>query len=309
MTKSASPRKHHKCSAEQGYRCCVCGVQFIMEFDFQGKNSKIWFKNPAIVAIDKNLPKNWENSVAICNKCASYTGNYDLLDFYHYFIEHGYPSKKKKEYIHVASDIFDEIKNRLENKLKENGCFNERAFNRMLKNPMTHRDVILTEEEIEEEVERRFATIKKNNIQIIDNCLLTTPRSSKNCNFKHLLYDGQLRDKSKARIMMSGEQNHKCCYCGDEMILVHCDNDRFATFEHVISLIDGGQHIYENVVMACRLCNNERGKMFLSAMDYFEYVQKHGSAHSRQHSFDERRHYKMLRYLEWKKSQSAKTLS
>ena len=57
-------------------------------------------------------------------------------------------------------------------------------------------------------------------------------------------------------------QNWRCCYCGIEMTVgVHNKTD-CATLEHVIPKSAGGSAEWDNLVAACRLCNNARGAMY-----------------------------------------------
>lgn len=68
---------------------------------------------------------------------------------------------------------------------------------------------------------------------------------------------------------LSGEQNHRCAYCGLEMDIVFGlentnDSQSFilgpqhATREHVIPRSEGGSNGWENLVAACNLCNQFR---------------------------------------------------
>lgn len=66
-------------------------------------------------------------------------------------------------------------------------------------------------------------------------------------------------------------QNWRCCYCGIEMMvgMQGCwdrpkwDRARecLATIEHVTPKVAGGSNRWENLVAACRLCNNARSAM------------------------------------------------
>jgi len=67
-------------------------------------------------------------------------------------------------------------------------------------------------------------------------------------------------------ILLSGEQNHRCCYCGNSMIY-HDFNRKGAippnamTRDHVIPKSYGGCGYYQNIVIACRQCNSLRGNV------------------------------------------------
>lgn len=56
---------------------------------------------------------------------------------------------------------------------------------------------------------------------------------------------------------LSGEQNHRCCYCGKRMEANGNRRD-YPTFEHVEPFGLGGADHPDNIVIACRGCNEER---------------------------------------------------
>ena len=72
--------------------------------------------------------------------------------------------------------------------------------------------------------------------------------------------EGFSRHRRPMRERLSSEQNHRCAYCG-----VRCEDegrpDDRPTIEHVVPRSRGGPDAYENLVMACRLCNDTRGTM------------------------------------------------
>jgi hypothetical protein len=54
-------------------------------------------------------------------------------------------------------------------------------------------------------------------------------------------------------------QQGRCFYCGFEMMSSHSAALRFrCTAEHLIAKSDGGQDTEDNVVAACRFCNQKR---------------------------------------------------
>lgn len=60
---------------------------------------------------------------------------------------------------------------------------------------------------------------------------------------------------------LSGEQNHRCCYCGvrtNEWPAI--GQYRFASQEHVVRFADGGSDDYDNLVMACYQCNIDKDR-------------------------------------------------
>jgi len=56
------------------------------------------------------------------------------------------------------------------------------------------------------------------------------------------------------RALLSEQQNHRCCYCGE-----HFTHYNPATIEHVIPKARGGTDDYDNLVVACEPCNRQRG--------------------------------------------------
>jgi 5-methylcytosine-specific restriction endonuclease McrA len=55
------------------------------------------------------------------------------------------------------------------------------------------------------------------------------------------------------RARLAEAQNHRCCYCGEPLL------DEATTFEHVVPRSRGGRETWENLVLACRWCNEKRG--------------------------------------------------
>lgn len=57
-------------------------------------------------------------------------------------------------------------------------------------------------------------------------------------------------------------QDGRCWWCGERMTLERGKAKvvpaNFATFEHLVRRADGGAGMPDNVVLACRVCNNER---------------------------------------------------
>ncbi len=77
--------------------------------------------------------------------------------------------------------------------------------------------------------------------------------------------------KRRQRLALSGCQNHRCCYCGQEMTQ-ESDFNNTATIEHVVPRGRGGKNEMANKVAACYRCNNARG--CLPAYIFFESVQR-----------------------------------
>lgn len=43
----------------------------------------------------------------------------------------------------------------------------------------------------------------------------------------------------------------------------------YVTLDHVVPLVRGGSHTYDNVRIACRFCNSRKGKRLLSELDWY----------------------------------------
>ena len=60
-------------------------------------------------------------------------------------------------------------------------------------------------------------------------------------------------------VRLSEAQNHRCPYCGGDMILER-GYPHSATVEHVIPRSQGGTNCWLNVVAAHEICNQRRGQ-------------------------------------------------
>jgi CRISPR/Cas system Type II protein with McrA/HNH and RuvC-like nuclease domain len=69
------------------------------------------------------------------------------------------------------------------------------------------------------------------------------------------------------RIVLFEEQNGKCHYCLRQTVLTVRDQPDSMTIDHIVPACQGGQRTRDNIVGACRACNNVRG-----AMNYEEFV-------------------------------------
>lgn len=58
---------------------------------------------------------------------------------------------------------------------------------------------------------------------------------------------------------LSEAQNHKCCHCGGRLLFsedgVDCNNKNYASIEHFIPHVYGGDWSFENLLAAHRGCN------------------------------------------------------
>lgn len=75
--------------------------------------------------------------------------------------------------------------------------------------------------------------------------------------------------KSKVRrsvlLKLFDRQNGRCCYCG-AFVVISADREMqrcldAATIEHLRRRAEGGTNHIDNLAMACRRCNHERGNM------------------------------------------------
>ena len=75
---------------------------------------------------------------------------------------------------------------------------------------------------------------------------------------------------------LSEKQNHRCCYCGHRMHAIpnqaRVVPRKAATKEHVTPKSHNGLGLIENLVAACRLCNELRGNM--DAIAFYNLQQK-----------------------------------
>jgi hypothetical protein len=85
--------------------------------------------------------------------------------------------------------------------------------------------------------------------------------------------------RSRWREKLSEAQNHRCCYCGCQTWLFdrpkNMSKYQFATIEHVVALIHGGNNHKNNLVMACLGCNNLR-QDFYDAYEFYNYIAENG---------------------------------
>lgn len=76
--------------------------------------------------------------------------------------------------------------------------------------------------------------------------------------------------------VLAEAQNWRCCYCGIRCQINPRDPNLWdaPSCEHVLHLGRGGLRVWENEVMACRLCNTGRGRMH--PLQYLKKVVKVG---------------------------------
>jgi 5-methylcytosine-specific restriction endonuclease McrA len=72
------------------------------------------------------------------------------------------------------------------------------------------------------------------------------------------------------RRKLRARQQGRCCYCGVKMVLSGkpqaLQPDNAETLEHLERRADGGKNSRDNIALACKRCNSERG-----AMDWLTY--------------------------------------
>lgn len=75
--------------------------------------------------------------------------------------------------------------------------------------------------------------------------------------------------RSALRKALCRHQRGKCCYCAVPLVMprgpsfkaIEGNNPKAATFEHLHRRVDGGTHHPDNLALACKRCNAERGAM------------------------------------------------
>lgn len=77
--------------------------------------------------------------------------------------------------------------------------------------------------------------------------------------------------------ILSEPQNHRCCYCGNQMVEIKRQERNIVprdamTREHFIPKSYGGPTEKENLVAACQQCNEMRGNM--DAVAFYNLIQK-----------------------------------
>jgi len=75
------------------------------------------------------------------------------------------------------------------------------------------------------------------------------------------------KGQSNRRRRLAEAQNWRCAYCAG---LMHQDGNRLdgATVEHLLPLVLGGARSSENLVAACRACNNTRSGFYSARIFY-----------------------------------------
>jgi len=96
----------------------------------------------------------------------------------------------------------------------------------------------------------------------------------KHANLGYFIIDGQdiTMEKKKARILRKSSwwrekrSSGICYYCGLKLLPIEL------TMDHIIPLSRGGKSEKNNIVPACKECNNK--KKFLFPMEWNEYIER-----------------------------------
>ncbi|MES2966545.1 MAG: HNH endonuclease [Patescibacteria group bacterium] len=69
-------------------------------------------------------------------------------------------------------------------------------------------------------------------------------------------FDIRITKRTKTKINFCESRNWRCCYCKYIVeVSERVDVQQYATFDHVIPQCYGGDFNFENIVIACKLCN------------------------------------------------------
>jgi 5-methylcytosine-specific restriction endonuclease McrA len=231
-------RRRNRASEAQNHRCAICGLGIEPRAYANDTN------RACLIAVDPDKPKTFSNAIAVCPPCAGECGNFPAWTVWQRFQSGDYVpfhNTKKARRKPKQVEYPDTLK-----LIKE-------AFEQVGRGE----DAI--------PVFYRFAPPER--AEHIAKKLLArpAPRKSRRCRGRVRRYG---HDQS-----LSEAQNHRCCYCRERM-----SDDRqswrFATIEHVIEVSKGGKSIFENLTMACMVCNSMRSQLGMTAYEYAEFAQQ-----------------------------------
>lgn len=229
-------------SESQNHRCAVC-TRPITPYDLCEFED-----SAATVKFDRSKNKTYDNSVAVCQRCAGEQGNYgSLVEFYEAFVA-GTAFHRKKRPATVYPETIPLVREILFRKTAEAG----KLFSGHI--PLGFQ---FAPPEMAEKIAIKLFT------NILDGLNVRKRGTSKRNAFL-------VRQAYKRCFMES--QNHRCCYCGIRLTTTFADDPDYATWEHVQNLRDEGSNRFDNLVIACSLCNATREALKLSAEAYFEWV-------------------------------------
>lgn len=234
--------RRSRLSEAQNHRCAICttGIEPLAYSDDPDR--------ACMVAFDPKRPKTWENSIAVCAACSGEIGNFEPMNVWERFQAGTYTpfrpnrairrQEKQVEYPETIPAI--------------------EAY--MAKHDFVYRGG---------NIPKFFRFAPPERAETIAESLMrkpVRPRKFRKCR-------GRVRRNGHDQ-SLSEAQNHRCCYCTERM-----SDDRkswrFATIEHVIETSKGGKSIFENLVMACLVCNMMRSRLRMTAYEYAEFAALH----------------------------------
>lgn len=222
---------------QQDGKCRLCGHPI----KFEPSKRSLFARSHSeagFVPIVGGKPRTLENIAAVCNKCVGQWDGKMSLDELAIYVRTPKPEKPKKE---------------------------------LVENPETL-----------PRIREELAKLTSRELYIPDNFKFAPPDRAEqiaqtiffkygDARYGHV---GKKVGKELRRRLLA-EQNYRCCYDGHVMKLEGRGNDhRIATIEHVEDRGNGGTHDYWNMVMACRICNNVRSHLGLTAVEFYEFLQK-----------------------------------
>lgn len=228
----------------QNHHCAVCGVT-VETVAFSCSSNRA-----SVVKVDRDGDKSYENCVVACARCAGVAASrYDSLTaFYDAYLDGSAFDSKAKPQIE-RPDVLVEIAQRVHAMCLADGL--EVALETIFV-PKGYR---FAPPDRAEHIARLM--FQKRDFY---------PRQPK----KRPPRFGVERDANK-RILLEA-QNHRCCYCGTHMNTEYPLHPRYATWEHVVRLDDGGEWRMRNLVIACSICNHTRDLMSLSAEAFYAWA-------------------------------------
>lgn len=262
----------------QNHRCACCGTRFETRLGLYSTHVFL------IRLINDTDMRSYKNSVAVCPRCVGFRNKYKTIwSVYHAlqsrFITPAYEKIGRPDNLDAFRDILVEMGCRdvAVNFFKDRGTGQGRSFNihitrksaRQIENadpsqlPMIARNIV--------EIYRRYEGKER----VLS---YRYTKSSSNA-------------KKRAWYRLFEEQHGRCHYDDYAMLDQYSfgkkiDPPRRATFEHLKRQCDGGSDHIENLVLACQVCNNLRGKLHMGVEDFrawamnnkhhIEFVANHG---------------------------------
>ena len=229
----------------QNHRCAVCAAKI----EYASYSNSI--ERASVCKLDRSLPKSYDNCVVTCHYCSGGASTFTTLTEYNERRSEQKAYKEKTEYPETILII---------NEALSKYCVEENLPFKPLTESSKFRYAPPTA--LDEIINTQIAKIKYG-----QSSRIVKPKKTKTT-FK---WCSTGRTQKEA---FSEMQNHRCCYCGEYM------NDenrhpRQATWEHVICKRDRGENSFDNLVIACSVCNSLRDMLKLEAEEFYEWVQTH----------------------------------